>query len=1239
MWDGGPPARALDLRAREPRRVRWQRIDEALSRYTPTSALALVHAALDSPNAGHRAPSLMLLWRRLVCRPPAGTADATAEDLPGLLATSRRACAGIAWGEDFWPGDPRLVVTAEIAGTRLRLHPGAVVDVKNTVAGMKHLAWSVDAVAQDLLGFRLTDLLEVGLRLADAQSNSLALVWPRERPEPPNLHDSAQSPLRIADDIASFPAVVTPPEIFTAAGSLERDLTAGVVDACDDPASAAAALEWLTVDCAQLARWPGTAPLQHLAVRTPAGSVPMPASQILSTLHAAAAYVAAICADDAEAQFRYAELSARHLSERLGVAEPPADQPLQAGGVLAPAERHLVAVDYATDLDVTRMGEVVDAAVQRAAGRSIDEILLATGDGQSGREVDVTRIVVACSPGRLRWSGSAAPVLVVDAGDLISVMDDARDGVLGISEGWDFLFDLARLPPGVELRAPDLVDAWTHWRDNGGFVTPDVNWRRFPDALVVTGWSLHDPSWAKAAAWEVTERLLAAARLPPVAAYAAAELDDQGAATLWPPPARTGGQVTCYALHPSGLVCIGTTTPDDNRNAAQLVVHLAAALRDALLQRPQAAAALNLDPAEPWLVGVDVDHDADYYIGLAHAHDGRLPVVILGRRLLHELAFHPQAGHARIGDALIQAAQLVGKPVDVAAFTAAWTQGPPLIVTQVTPAAAAARQGRLLPRTRACQSRAYRAYFDELRARDPIAPGTYTGQAAAALCREVLAPAAQAALIGAVRKFDGDALIRAAGHYLDEGLADRAHRRGQLDLALAAPWRADVLADPTPYLDDAWLTRPLQALLETALTAGPAAAPGRPAPDRFDVADLAEQAALLVRIGTAAEAHRRGLTQVAVTVHADGIALLLDAIDEDDLRGVDMPAFVAASQAHGLRVAAAAARPQTEQEIYELADVDLAGTTRAFTSLVAARDVPGSLLAVNARMKEVFGTGMDGIAAVLAIAAEQPSQTPGSSRHGSNPITLVDEATSWAGIDRFEAEGALRLLSFDAARANADAQPIWEIETRITRLTISPLISVNDGLLILPHLVAAAREVIIANIGDGRLPWSYDDELLRRAVGRYRQAANRELERRLEDEIAALGLPFRMHVEQHEAAAAGIPALPGEIDALVADPANRRVWVLEAKDVRLGLGPRRLEQRIAEFTKPNTGHFDKLLAKTAQLRMHRTSAVALAGAEGDDTWEVLPLIVTRRVEPAAFLRERPLAVTALAELGNALRPG
>jgi hypothetical protein len=96
-------------------------------------------------------------------------------------------------------------------------------------------------------------------------------------------------------------------------------------------------------------------------------------------------------------------------------------------------------------------------------------------------------------------------------------------------------------------------------------------------------------------------------------------------------------------------------------------------------------------------------------------------------------------------------------------------------------------------------------------------------------------------------------------------------------------------------------------------------------------------------------------------------------------------------------------------------------------------------------------------------------------------------------------------------------------------------------------------------------------------------------------------------------------APPRELDGICIDEARGRIWVLEAKDRTIAFSPHQLRTAIDEFHEPG-GYIDKVEANVDLIRASSANVAAAMGIERPDrTWDVQGLIVTRRIEPVAYV--------------------
>ncbi|MGW0673432.1 hypothetical protein [Streptomyces sp. NPDC002746] len=193
----------------------------------------------------------------------------------------------------------------------------------------------------------------------------------------------------------------------------------------------------------------------------------------------------------------------------------------------------------------------------------------------------------------------------------------------------------------------------------------------------------------------------------------------------------------------------------------------------------------------------------------------------------------------------------------------------------------------------------------------------------------------------------------------------------------------------------------------------------------------------------------------------------------------------------------------------------------------------------------------------------------------------------------------------------------------------------GDGILIAPWLIRVSQHLYAASLGDGRLPRPDTPPKAADLLDRYRQQQNNQLETDLVEAAARAGLPHRSRLEPGPAARLGLPGLPGEIDLLVADPSRGRLWVIEAKDPHRTISSHSVAQHLGRFVR----YRKKLLAKAQLVSSHAAAAAQACGVDTPQDWRVVPLFVTRSIDPAAFIADPDVAFTDIAHLAALLIGG
>jgi hypothetical protein len=178
---------------------------------------------MDSPFAGHRIPTLEYALAQALRRDVTIIGEGV-EELAGILRLAQLAAPLVTVLEDRRPADPRLPAIVPFAERCWRIHPGWSDRPIDRLEETREAALVIDRQCSEQYGFRSSDLVELGLRYADAAVTHMAPSWP----------------------VGPVVAALTAAEVDAACGWWARDRLAEQVEECIDPAAAGRALDWAT---------------------------------------------------------------------------------------------------------------------------------------------------------------------------------------------------------------------------------------------------------------------------------------------------------------------------------------------------------------------------------------------------------------------------------------------------------------------------------------------------------------------------------------------------------------------------------------------------------------------------------------------------------------------------------------------------------------------------------------------------------------------------------------------------------------------------------------------------------------------------------------------------------------------------------------------------------------------------------------------------------------------------------
>jgi hypothetical protein len=1234
--------------------VRWRLIDRVLANYDAESVLALLGAAVDSPVCRLWERQLLLLWARAVRQPPSGSVEATASDLAGLVAQAAQAAPDRVSNGYFAAVDARAIVRHEIAGRRLRVHPGDHVHPQVFLRSVSMTSAAIDPVLVPVRGFGLADVMEVVLGHADKLTSALAPVWPEARPGGPAFWEAAEPVISEAEIAVVRDGMAVDPEVLVAE--------------CRYPARAAAALTWLTrpasaIKVASRPTEPALGPT--LVVEGGSRRVSVLAAMTMATLAAATQELADQAAKSALSHHRLnAVVQRRAVRVLMGhtaveLNEEAADDAaasIQPRWVVPPDEPVPAVVHGEARRRAEQVrGRLLDPEVVEGP-RHTTVIVSGLGTGDLGLALDWAdyrwarehadlpekarlpmRLVIYGGPAVLATQ-QITDTVRLHVEELVEILADAQGDQILLA---CFLDDLYRSDSGAPLFLSDVLDAWSVWRQRGYLVPPvdfDGVWEERYDQP-------DDLPWARAATWEPIEQLLFDAAVPASVGWPVARLSQDGdEADLFDRGdgiallVRRDPDIVIYAflgeaehlgLSPDALFGFADGVRATAGRAAAISAHLN------LGDRVPLSLVLRLLPETAPVHDQEIK-GVPYRIGVAA--DRAVVGIGIVPEAMSLFQGDGREGHSALGFALHEAvAQLRADRGDAPGspreeFSAAWDSCPPVttlaIVESDTPALP---DPDALPRGPHMRMRAMKAVVTTVRQRG-IPSGSYTGEPARQVCREHLLPALEDVLVARIRTYRPN-LVDEVLRRLNAAYATRFVEQTAIARSLAGPFSDNWIEHALAAEEGAATTRPLEVLFEFLLAYPPG---GDRDADVLDIADLAALADLVLGTATRLRAADRHLLDLAVLV-ADGVFAFTDEPHDvgTDLAslGFDHDTYARARREQQVALARAAG-PAAEPGDRQRMPIDVtARSPQPFTPFQNTADE--ILRQAHDGLRGATGTGLDAIRAVLHTAQAWPVDDDGLAR--VEPGALVADATAWSRLPDTEVIAALGTLTIDREILEPlGAEQVADLEDRADRLPLRPLPVVNGVVLIGPWIAHAALTVYVTYLMDSRLPplRALPQHLLN-LMQRRRQQQNNELEDEVSSIVSSLGLPHRFRFTQGDAVRAGVPARAGEIDMLVADVEHRRLWVCEVKDPEGAYSPPALFRHIRSFVKGD-GHVAKLLSKSNVIREHARQAAKACGIEADISWRVVPLLITRWVEPAAFIAHPKVAFTVLDRLAAVL---
>lgn len=1215
----------------ELRRVRWKPIDRALDRYATESLNVLLQAALASPGCVRFHDHLLLLLTRTLRAPFRDGAVAEAGDLAGLVDVAVRAAPGrgVVTGRD--PGDVRgLVRYPAASGARLLVHPGQLAHPLLVLRALQQTARAVDQPLGVAAGFGITDLVDLVMHVGDRTLSELAPAWPS--PE-----------LDVDRDMeGEISCRITPAEVAAAAGIATAD-PSDLPDRCSRPVPARRVLQWMTRRVKDLPlRYDPETPLLGpvLALTAHGRHIPVPPAVATDALAPAVSLLLKRlpAAELAAAEERMQALTVARLARLLRLNTVP-DLPPTVCRLTSPTHRYDIAV--------------VSAIADGTLGARIEEGRAALADTPADRG----RLVVYGGPSFL------GPELITDTvylhvEEVAEILADV-DGDMTLLAL--FVLELTHHPGVTGVFYHDALDAWSLWHREGTLLLPGPD----RDDVAVVPAARRDEVWERAAAHAETDVLLDAAGLPDTSEFPYARLVPplDGATGVHADLDHIGTERALLVRTATRPAVVIAAVPDPAPGSvlgASAMAGFSDSLRTTLTSLGAVTAHATLPGSVPLVIQVTAGredhqlHDRDLpdrdpeplpegeWLRLRAGIDpdtGHIGISV-NTALLKTFTGDGRQGHDAVGRLLhhliaqVRSARNAGPGTSVEVFTAEWNSTHPLLhlIAAANSWPAVAPQYRL-PDSRHVHTRARRTAAAAVRTAG-VPAGTWDGAEA---CRpggpaEQLLNALENALAEQIRSYQPD-LSRQLAQQLNAAWSTRTRGRDESAVNLTTSWAADWKAEAEQrQRDTVAATSALHLLVQQTLLTEPA---GTATVDILALADLVALAELVLAAGITAVSAARRLHELHLRIDPSGVFTLTEGPDdgtgttpaqEGGHLGFDAGAY---HRAHRARVLA---HEGERPELLDAAQFLATGRARTPSPYTPPRLPPGSHLATADRLlQQHWGCSLAHLGAVLATAANWP--TGPEETAAVTPGEIVARTATWTAQSEQALHAAVSCLTLHPGNAaGPGAHAYTEVERRSRPLT-HPFITDRGQLLILPWLAHAAHEAFGAYLDDGRLPHPELPVPVAQALERHRQQLDRRLEHDVEQAARTAGLPHRFRLLEKTAAQFGIPGLAGEIDLLVADPHRRRLWVIEAKNPTGAVAPHAVRQHIQKFT---TRYRDKLLAKAATITAHTGQAAALCDVTDLVDWRVVPLMVTRTVELAAFVADPRIPYTVADHLAAVL---
>ena len=1153
--------------------------------------LALLEAASVSPNTSQYLPSISVVFESLASRTRTGDKHADSALLPRLFKAAREECPSIASEEGFLPHDPRFDVRVEWAGEMFRMIAGGLERPTSDVETLRRLAAIIDPVLRQHARYGLTDVVELVLRRIDEVASTLAPTWPS------NLDQELGSSPRLSlDELAAAGKVP----------SFNEQLAQ-----CSSPERARAALEAHSVPYRAVRRNVGSMISTFgsmIAVRHgQRGFTPLPAGLMVEALNSLAGELTSKALafepllDERWQQAAWEFVGGVFAGAGNDVIGPLRDERYpHLHSVIRYSDSQYLAISVAAGLDHQEMQETITASA-----RCLERI----GPGSTLRTVHGTESI----PGSARLSrllivappqAAMAPTPQGSRCALITLQDlDWIRRTIGRDEIdlWYFVRDRVEQRRVRQVFAWDAIDVWETWKGQGKSLY--LGAREIDLLAIEPHHSLAE--WKKVSEQSDVEMAL--------------HILGMGRISSWPAHSLDGtSKFVGSALSGSVYQLVVCETPAAvsllPRSGTEPFPEMAKKLGECIAYKLELIEAhfVDLMEASGWeslkMEFAFNDGAQDPPLRVASFENGVL-TFDCAPSLVDLLLENAQSVEAQLGLLL---AETISGEAEIDEFIAAWRDSPPGIrvdAISVSPRLQHTPQARSLHEAHRRQRLVdLGAYLDET----GIEPGSYCGNEAKRIATRSIFPWLRAKLHEELSAYDPIAVL---GYALTELERTNCHRWWSIEKTAYEVGPPSEGADRLPESSDNLFrqSRFIGLLVEEVLAQPPA---GDRTPTEYEWQELLSFATLAGEIGNQSEVLHLKLADIEITI-SDSYEL---TISENDIStSIDYESFARdrrlAALPDPVPIGASGASSSPDQEWEPIEE-----------RLPEYEEIEQAL-------QNSLGFGIDSVVGVLGAATYWPVSAPTCTALATPEEIAADAHTANPAIPLASYARALEWLALGTEDFDSDELTIehWEVESRAARIAIRPFASQGSKLWVLPWSAGVAMRIWVNNLSQHRLPVP-DSELPQpvvRALQNARQARQREFEKECISRLDGLPLITINRIRENRAHLHGVQSLSGEIDILSIDADRSTIFVIEAKDPFVPLSARSIHRQIAQFHKPG-GYLEKLETKVKDIEAFAAPLTASKGVDPSDRdWQVVGIMVTRNITPAAYFKEWPTTFCTL----------